>query len=49
MRFSIVTPTLNRAHFLGQAIESVLAQNDPDVEHIVVDGMSTDGTVAITQ
>ena len=45
MRISIVTPTLNRAHFLAQAIESVLAQGDPDVEHIVVDGMSSDGTV----
>lgn len=47
MRISIVTPTLNRAHFLGEAIESVLAQNDPDVEHVVVDGMSTDGTVEL--
>ena len=47
MRISIVTPTLNRAHFLSQAIESVLAQNDPDVEHIVVDGMSSDGTVEL--
>ena len=47
MRLSIVTPTLNRAHFLAQAIESVQAQNDPDVEHIVVDGMSTDGTAEL--
>lgn len=44
MRISIVTPTLNRAHFLAQAIESVVAQGVDDVEHIVVDGMSTDGT-----
>ena len=47
MRISIVTPTLNRAHFLAQAIESLLAQGDPDVEHIVVDGMSTDGTAEL--
>ncbi len=47
MRISIVTPTLNRAHFLAQAIESVLAQGDADVEHIIVDGMSTDGTVEL--
>ena len=47
MRISIVTPTLNRAHFLAQAIESVRAQGDADVEHIVVDGMSTDGTVEL--
>ena len=47
MRISIVTPTLNRAHFLEEAIGSVLAQQDEDVEHIVVDGMSTDGTVEL--
>jgi glycosyltransferase involved in cell wall biosynthesis len=47
VRISIVTPTLNRANFLAQAIESVLGQNDPDVEHIVVDGMSTDGTTEL--
>ncbi len=42
---SVVTPTLNRAHFLGEAIESVRAQNYPNVEFIVVDGMSSDGTM----
>ena len=47
VRISIVTPTLNRAHFLGEAIESVLAQGVNDVEHIVVDGMSADGTVEL--
>ena len=46
-RISIVTPCLNRARYLGAAIESVRAQNFPDVEHIVVDGMSTDGTVEL--
>lgn len=46
-RISIVTPTLNRAEFLGEAIESVLAQNYANLEHIIVDGMSTDGTVAL--
>jgi glycosyltransferase involved in cell wall biosynthesis len=44
MRLTIVTPTLNRAHLLEPAIQSVLAQQWPDVEHLVVDGMSTDGT-----
>ncbi len=46
-RISIITPTLNRAQFLAPAIESVLAQGMADVEHIVVDGMSTDGTVEL--
>ena len=48
-RISIVTPCLNRARYLGAAIESVRAQNFPDVEHIVVDGMSTDGTVELLE
>lgn len=43
-RISIVTPTLNRERFLGDAIESVLVQGYPNFEHIVVDGLSTDGT-----
>ena len=42
---TIITPTLNRAPFLEEAIRSVLAQNVADVEHIVIDAMSTDGTV----
>jgi glycosyltransferase involved in cell wall biosynthesis len=45
MRFSIVLPTLNRREMLLSAIASVRAQNWPDVEIIVVDGGSTDGTI----
>jgi glycosyltransferase involved in cell wall biosynthesis len=41
---SIITPSLNRAEFIKRVIESVLHQGYPDVEHIVVDGVSTDGT-----
>jgi glycosyltransferase involved in cell wall biosynthesis len=41
---SIVTPTLNRAAMIGTAIESVLSQDYPNVEHIIVDAASTDGT-----
>lgn len=47
LRISIITPCLNRAGFIAEAIESVLAQDYPDVEHIVVDGGSTDGTLGI--
>lgn len=43
-KISIVTPSFNQGAFISQAIESVLAQNDTDVEHIVVDNCSTDGT-----
>lgn len=47
LRISVVTVTLNRAHFIREAIESVLAQAYPDVEHIIVDGGSGDGTLEI--
>jgi glycosyltransferase involved in cell wall biosynthesis len=45
MLISIVTPCLNRVGFVAEAIESVRHQDHPDVEHIVVDGGSTDGTL----
>lgn len=46
-RFSIITPCLNRAECIGQAIESVLQQDYPEFEHIVIDGGSKDGTLEI--
>lgn len=46
-RISVVTPSLNHGRFLRQTIESVAAQTFRSVEHIVVDGGSTDGTVEI--
>jgi glycosyltransferase involved in cell wall biosynthesis len=42
---SIVTPSLNRREFIGEAIQSVLDQDYAHVEHVVVDGGSTDGTL----
>jgi glycosyltransferase involved in cell wall biosynthesis len=45
IRFSIVVPTLNRKDMLLCALASVRAQNWPDVEVIVVDGGSSDGTL----
>jgi len=44
---SIVTPCLNRAPLIGQAVESVQRQDYPRVEHIVMDGGSTDGTLEV--
>jgi glycosyltransferase involved in cell wall biosynthesis len=44
---SIVTPSYNRAAMIADAVESVLAQDYPAFEHIIVDGASTDKTLDI--
>ena len=49
MKFSIITATLNSEEFLEQCIRSVLDQKFSDVEHIIVDGGSTDATVSIVR
>jgi glycosyltransferase involved in cell wall biosynthesis len=44
---TVVTPSLNQGRYVREAIESVRAQTHALVEHVVVDGGSTDGTLAI--
>jgi len=47
MKISIVTPSYNQGEFIRDAIESVIAQNYVEFEHIIIDNCSTDNTLNV--
>lgn len=46
---SIVTPSFNQVTYINEAIESIQTQGYSNYEHLVIDGMSTDGTIELLQ
>ncbi|MBS0286862.1 MAG: glycosyltransferase [Proteobacteria bacterium] len=49
LRISLITVSFNSAKTIAQTIESVLAQDYPNIEYIIIDGASTDGTQDIVK
>ncbi len=47
MDFTIITPSLNYGRFLGDTLESVASQRDTSLEHLVIDGGSTDDSAEV--
>ena len=47
MKISIITATYNSGKTIGDTLDSIAAQSHDDIEHIVVDGQSSDDTLSI--
>lgn len=46
---SLITASYNRAHTIGDTLRSVNVQTYPEIEHIIIDGQSTDGSIEIIE
>ena len=49
LKVAVITVSLNSVRTIGDTLASVAAQTHPDIEHLVIDGGSTDGTVDIVK
>ncbi|WP_375257996.1 glycosyltransferase family 2 protein [Citreimonas sp.] len=49
LKISVVTAVFNRENTIAEALDSVASQDHPDIEHVVQDGGSTDGTMEIVR
>lgn len=49
IKVTLITVTLNSEKFVEDAIKSVIAQDYKHIEHIIIDGESTDGTLAVVE
>ena len=49
MKITIITAVYNREATIGQALQSVAGQSYPDVEHLIIDGASKDGTLDVVE
>jgi glycosyltransferase involved in cell wall biosynthesis len=49
MQFTIITPSLNHARFLGDCLQSVASQQGVSVEHLVIDGGSSDDSAGVAE
>ena len=49
MKISVITVAFNSALTIADTLTSVAAQTHPEIEHIVIDGQSTDGTILVVK